>query len=165
MTIQRRYNGMQEFNLKWDEYASGFGNPETEFWIGNDALHSLTTRANMSLRIEFVDIYGKAWYAEYDSFRVASGAEDYRLNLSGYHGNASDAMSFQDGMKFSTIDRDNDLSHSHCASNYEGGWWFSHCLHANLNGKFNLGLTWFHVQKNEWIAVARSHMKIRRQMS
>ncbi|KAI5734395.1 hypothetical protein M8J77_005997 [Diaphorina citri] len=165
MTIQRRYNGMQEFNLKWPDYAQGFGSPESEFWIGNDALHRLTSQDNMSLRIEFVDIYGKAWYAEYDTFSVASESEGYRLNLSGYHGNASDAMTYQNNMKFSTIDRDNDLSNTHCASNYEGGWWFSHCLHANLNGKFNLGLTWFHSEKNEWMAVARSHMKIRRRQS
>lgn len=161
MIIQRRYNGAQEFNLHWDDYATGFGAPDSEFWLGNKALHSLTTGANMSLRIEFVDIYGKAWYAEYDTFTVASASEDYRLDLGGYHGNASDAMSYENGMKFSTIDRDNDLSSSHCASNYEGGWWFSHCLHANLNGKYNLGLTWFNGDKNEWIAVVSSVMKIR----
>uniref|UniRef100_A0A8D8TAW2 Protein scabrous n=2 Tax=Cacopsylla melanoneura TaxID=428564 RepID=A0A8D8TAW2_9HEMI len=162
MTIQRRYNGMQEFNLHWDEYATGFGAPDTEFWVGNEALHKLTNHANMSLRIEFDDIYSKSWYAEYDTFTVSSAEDGYRLNIGGYHGNASDAMSYQNGMKFSTIDRDNDLSNSNCASNYEGGWWFSHCLHVNLNGKFNLGLTWFHADKNEWIAVASSQMKIRR---
>ncbi|KAL1457015.1 hypothetical protein WDU94_001693 [Cyamophila willieti] len=135
---------MQEFNLHWDDYATGFGAPDTEYWIGNEALHKLTSHANMSLRIEFEDIYSKSWYAEYDTFTVSSAEDGYRLNIG---------------------DRDNDLSNSNCASNYEGGWWFSHCLHVNLNGKFNLGLTWFHADKNEWIAVASSQMKIRRRQS
>lgn len=54
-------------------------------------------------------------------------------------GNASDAFQYQNDMQFSAIDVDRDISNTHCAGNYEGGWWFSHCQHANLNGRYNLG--------------------------
>lgn len=56
-----------------------------------------------------------------------------------YSGNASDAFQYQNDMQFSAIDVDRDISNTHCAGNYEGGWWFSHCQHANLNGRYNLG--------------------------
>ncbi|KAG8311776.1 hypothetical protein J6590_037386 [Homalodisca vitripennis] len=159
--VQRRQDGSQEFNKKWDEYATGFGSPLGEFWIGNEALHRLTAANLSSLRIDLVDIYGKAWYAEYDEFSVANATDGYRLTVSGYHGNASDALDYQNHMQFSAIDSDRDVSNTHCAANYEGGWWFSHCQHANLNGRYNLGLTWFDASRNEWIAVARSEMKVR----
>lgn len=38
--------------------------------------------------------------------------------------------------------------------------WFSHCLHANLNGRYNLGLTWYDLSRNEWVAVKSSIMMI-----
>jgi hypothetical protein len=108
-----------------------------------------------------VDIYGKSWLAEYKELSVGSREEGFRLLVGGYSGNASDALDYQNNMQFSTKDEDRDISNTHCAANYEGGWWFSHCQHANLNGRYNLGLTWFHADKNEWIAVAQSTMKIR----
>ncbi|KAJ9584520.1 hypothetical protein L9F63_021130 [Diploptera punctata] len=100
--------------------------------------------------------------AEYEVFSVSNGSDGYRLHVEGYRGNASDALEYQNRMQFSAIDSDRDISNTHCAANYEGGWWFSHCQHANLNGRYNLGLTWFDSSKNEWIAVAWSEMKVRR---
>ncbi|KAK3099722.1 hypothetical protein FSP39_008574, partial [Pinctada imbricata] len=38
---------------------------------------------------------------------------------------------------FSTKDMDNDdLSFAHCADLYSGGWWWSNCGKANLNGNW-----------------------------
>ncbi|XP_054273896.1 protein scabrous-like [Macrosteles quadrilineatus] len=159
--VQRRQDGSQDFNNNWQQYAKGFGSALGEFWIGNEALHRLTAANESSLRVDLVDIYGKAWYAEYDQFSVGNASDGYRLNVAGYHGNASDALDYQNHMQFSAIDSDRDVSNTHCAANYEGGWWFSHCQHANLNGRYNLGLTWFDAGRNEWIAVARSEMKVR----
>ena len=106
------------------------------------------------------DIYDNTWFADYNDFRIASRSNGYRLDISGYSGNASDALEYQNHMQFSAIDVDRDISNTHCAGNYEGGWWFSHCQHANLNGRYNLGLTWFDASRNEWIAVKSSHMMI-----
>ena len=41
------------------------------------------------------------------------------------------------GMKFSTLDRDNDLVGGACTSSHPGGWWFAGCLDSNLNGMFS----------------------------
>lgn len=106
------------------------------------------------------DIYDNTWEAIYSTFSVAAREDGYRLSISGYSGNASDAFQYQNDMQFSAIDVDRDISNTHCAGNYEGGWWFSHCQHANLNGRYNLGLTWFDASRNEWIAVKSSHMMI-----
>ncbi|XP_024216903.2 protein scabrous [Halyomorpha halys] len=159
--VQRRKDGSVQFNRLWEEYAIGFGTPKSEFWIGNEALHLLTVANRSRLRVEMVDIYGKHWLAEYSQFRVGSREEGFPLTVSGFSGNASDALAYQNGMQFSAKDSDRDVSNTHCAENYEGGWWFSHCQHANLNGRYNLGLTWFHAAKNEWIAVAESVMKVK----
>jgi hypothetical protein len=107
------------------------------------------------------DIYGKYWQATYDEFSVADYSMGFKLVVNNYSGNASDALDYQNHMEFSTVDNDRDISNTHCASNYEGGWWFSHCQHANLNGRYNLGLTWFDSSRNEWIAVSQSEMKVK----
>lgn len=161
-TIQRRQDGSVDFNRTWAEYADGFGTPSGEFWIGNEALHHLTNDNCSKLRIRMTDIYDNTWYADYNEFRIDSKKNGYRLTISGYNGNASDALDYQNHMEFSAIDIDRDISNTHCAGNYEGGWWFSHCQHANLNGRYNLGLTWFDSSRNEWIAVKSSHMMISR---
>ncbi|XP_062543689.1 protein scabrous [Armigeres subalbatus] len=161
-TIQRRQDGSVDFNRSWEDYANGFGSPAGEFWIGNQALHHLTNDNCSRLRIVMQDIYDNTWFADYDAFRIASREDGFRLELAGYNGNASDAFEYQNHMQFSAIDVDRDISNTHCAGNYEGGWWFSHCQHANLNGRYNLGLTWFDASRNEWIAVKSSHMMIAR---
>lgn len=162
-TIQRRFDGSVDFNRSWDSYAMGFGTPDSEYWIGNELIHRLTSNGGPNctqLKIIINDIYDNIWEANYNQFYVASRTDGYRISISGHSGNASDALSYQNNMKFSAIDVDNDISNTHCASNYEGGWWFSHCQHANLNGRYNLGLTWFDATRNEWIAVKSSHMMI-----
>lgn len=160
--LQRRYNGSVEFNRKFSEYVHGFGEAASEFWLGLESMHQLTSDNCSSMRIDMADIYGSTWFAEYDHFLVGSADTGYVLELSGFSGNASDAFEYQNHMEFSAIDRDRDISNTHCAGNYEGGWWFSHCQHVNINGKYTLGLTWFDSARNEWIAVASSEMRLRR---
>lgn len=124
------------------------------------------TRDNCSrLRVDLIDTYGVHWHAEYEHFTVDSEETGYRLHVSGYSGNATDALSYQDGMAFSAKDRDMDISTTDCAANYRGGWWFSHCQHANLNGRYSLGLTWFQSTTNEWMAVASSEMSVQRKQN
>lgn len=159
-TIQRRYDGSVDFNRSWEEYAQGFGIPSGEFWIGNEILHHLTQDNCTKLKIVMHDIYDNTWIAKYNNFSISSRDDGFRLMIAEYTGNASDALDYQNQMQFSSIDVDKDISNTHCAANYEGGWWFSHCQHANLNGRYNLGLTWFDSARNEWIAVKSSHMMI-----
>ncbi|CAG9781826.1 unnamed protein product [Diatraea saccharalis] len=160
--LQRRYNGSVEFNRKFSEYVHGFGDAASEYWLGLESMHQLTSDNCSSMRIDMTDIYGGNWYAQYDRFSVGSADTGYVLDVSGFKGNASDAFEYQNHMEFSAIDRDRDISNTHCAANYEGGWWFSHCQHVNINGKYTLGLTWFDSARNEWIAVATSEMRMYR---
>ncbi|KAI5641397.1 protein scabrous [Phthorimaea operculella] len=160
--LQRRFNGTVDFNRKFAEYVHEFGDPAAEFWLGLDAMHRLTADNCSSMRIDMTDIYGGGWYAQYEHFSVGDSGSGYVLEVSGFKGNASDAFEYQNHMEFSAIDRDRDISNTHCAGNYEGGWWFSHCQHVNINGKYTLGLTWFDSARNEWIAVASSEMRLYR---
>ncbi|XP_047041050.1 protein scabrous-like [Helicoverpa zea] len=160
--IQRRYNGSVEFNRKFGEYVHGFGDPSSEYWLGLESMHLMTADNCSSMRIDMSDIYGGFWYAEYEHFYIGSADTGYVLEVSGFKGNASDAFEYQNHMEFSAMDRDRDISNTHCAGNYEGGWWFSHCQHVNINGKYTLGLTWFDGVRNEWIAVATSEMRMYR---
>ena len=58
------------------------------------------------------DFNGKKFHAVYDYFRVDGARENFKLHISGYYGNAGDAMNSvwenHDGMPFSTKDKDND---------------------------------------------------------
>ena len=84
---------------------------------------------------------GEWLWAEYDTMRVESETDNYRLNVTGYDGNAGDAFNYEpvvawqaNGMAFSAMDRDNDLTSAHCANSWGGGWWFRHCSTSWLNG-------------------------------
>ena len=58
-------------------------------------------------------------------FRIEAEDQGYMLHISGYSGTAGDSMSYNNVMKFSTLDRDNDKYSKNCAQDYKGGWWFN----------------------------------------
>ncbi|XP_060079384.1 angiopoietin-related protein 7-like [Ylistrum balloti] len=135
--IQNRADGEVKFNRTWEEYKNGFGDLNGNFWLGNEAIHHLTLKPS-SLRIELVSGSNDDGHAQYSAFRVGSEMDNYRLSVSGFSGNISDAMAKHDGMQFSTFDRDNDQWKWSCARASSGGWWYKNCVHANLNGgKYN----------------------------
>lgn len=160
--VGRRTDGSLDFDRSWDEYARGFGSPLAEFWAGNEALHRLSRGNCTRLQIQMTDIEGNHWVANYEDFSVGSEDSGYRLRVSGYSGNATDAMAYQNNMAFSAKDRDMDISSTDCAANYHGGWWFSHCQHANLNGRYSLGLTWYRSDSNQWMAIASAELLLQR---
>ncbi|XP_076678440.1 protein scabrous [Andrena cerasifolii] len=162
MVVARRINGALDFDRSWNDYSLGFGSLVSEYWIGNEMLHKLTRDNCTRLRIDLLDTYGERWRAEYQWFTVGSDETGYRLRIDGYVGNATDALSYQNGMAFSARDRDMDASTAHCAANYHGGWWFSHCQHSNLNGKYSLGLTWYRSDTSQWLSIASWEMSVRK---
>lgn len=186
--FQRRMDGQTDFWRDWEDYAHGFGNISREFWLGwcltrmggnqgrdgsdtrnlmksrspppgNEALHSLTRSGDYSLRVD-LQAGNEAVFAQYDSFRVDSAAENYRLHLEGYHGTAGegraweeggqcrggphcsfhacpgDSMSYHSGSVFSARDRDPNNLLISCAVSYRGAWWYRNCHYANLNGLY-----------------------------
>ena len=42
--IQQRSNGSVNFYRGWNEYRNGFGDLQTEFWLGNEQIYQLTNQ-------------------------------------------------------------------------------------------------------------------------
>ncbi|KAE8279500.1 Fibrinogen alpha chain Fibrinopeptide A Fibrinogen alpha chain Precursor [Larimichthys crocea] len=128
LLVQQRESGVLSFNRSWAEYRNGFGSVDAkgkgEFWIGNQNLHLLTNQGETMLKVELEDWEGGVARAEY-MIRVGSEEEGYPLHVSGYNGDAGDALVVpqsdmasylsHNGMKFSTFDKDNDKWEENCA--------------------------------------------------
>ena len=70
--IQRRGDygePREDFYRDWIDYKLGFGDPNKEFWLGNDKIHLLTKSGDMKLRVELEAWDGKTAWAEYETFR------------------------------------------------------------------------------------------------
>src|SRR6218665_843911 len=146
---QRVVNGGVNFVLPWSDYKAGFGSISGDFWLGLEKIYQLTSSARYRLRIEIQSLDNDKWFsAEYDSFRIDSEVKGYALNVSGYVGDAGDALQetkifagkgYHNGMKFSTTDVENDLSTDTDCANTKGGggWWYNACSYCNLNNPAN----------------------------
>ncbi|XP_004372899.1 tenascin-N isoform X2 [Trichechus manatus latirostris] len=137
IVFQRRNSGQLDFFKRWRTYVEGFGDPMKEFWLGLDKLHNLTTGSSSRYEVR-VDLQtaNDSAYAVYDFFQVASSKERYKLTVGKYRGTAGDALSYHNGWKFTTFDRDNDIALSNCALTHHGGWWYKNCHLANPNGRY-----------------------------
>uniref|UniRef100_UPI00398F29AA angiopoietin-related protein 4-like n=1 Tax=Pristiophorus japonicus TaxID=55135 RepID=UPI00398F29AA len=135
--IQRRFNGSVDFDRLWLDYKTGFGELHGEFWLGLESFYQIAHQAKYLLRIELEDWKNKTRYIEY-TFRLGGMDNNYTLQIGQVlTGDLSSAMSDCKALPFSTSDRDNDL-HTviNCAKQHSGGWWFSACGEASLNGKY-----------------------------
>jgi len=80
------------------------------------------------------------WYSvEYSSFSVGPESDFYRLSVSGYSGDAGDALAATvknarrvNGRRFSTPDDDNDSNIGQCWGGITG-WWFKNCARSTIN--------------------------------
>ncbi|NWT19111.1 ANGP4 protein, partial [Vireo altiloquus] len=154
--IQLRANGSLSFQRSWKEYKQGFGDAAGEYWLGNEAVHLLTSQMPYALRVELQDWEGSQVYAHYRKFQLGSEQQFYRLSLQDYSGTAGQQSGLAlQGTQFSTRDADNDNCLCKCAQMLSGGWWFDACGLSNLNGiyyparnnirKLN-GIRWHHFQ-------------------
>ncbi|PWA17622.1 hypothetical protein CCH79_00008172 [Gambusia affinis] len=137
--IQRRQDGSVNFFRTWEQYKQGFGNLNGEYWLGLEHLYWLTQQAKYKLRVVLEDWQGRQVFADYDSFRLESENDWYRLRLGLYHGNAGDSLSWHNNKAFTTLDRDKDSYPGNCAHYQKGGWWYHMCAHSNLNGVWYRG--------------------------
>ena len=135
--IQRRVDGSTNFFRNWKTYKQGFGQLQHEHWFGNDNLHLLTAQAVLTGSEVRFDLQVKdstsSSYVKYSSFHIDGESNAYQLHITGYSGNAEDAMRNHNGMKWSTPDRDNDVWSGNCAYDRNGAWWYRACSHSNLN--------------------------------
>ncbi|XGW20746.1 hypothetical protein V3C99_004045, partial [Haemonchus contortus] len=90
VVFQRRVDGNDPFwNHNWTEYRNGFGNIglDSNFWLGNEALHQLTHKDwDVTLRVEMRgDRTPNArnpngyWWNHYSKFKVGSEKTHYKL--------------------------------------------------------------------------------------
>ncbi|XP_047431866.1 angiopoietin-related protein 5-like isoform X1 [Mugil cephalus] len=152
--FQKRSGPTVSFNRKWAEYKNGFGTLTQDHWLGLKKVFLLTKNKSKkwTLRVDLWDHEGGSAYAEYKSFRLGNEKSAFRLNVGTYSGNAGDAIRGayegidQNGYGFSTIDRDNDgcspcifgdIAENKCAFSEGGGWWYSKCGSASLNGEWH----------------------------
>ncbi|XP_062569182.1 fibroleukin-like [Saccostrea cucullata] len=145
--IQNRVDGKVNFSRSWQGYKVGFGDVSTSYWIGNDVIHELTKDNSSLLYVSITGKDGTTHYIQYDTFSIAGEDDDYRLYIAGNaFGTLDDRIRYRsggdniNGMKFSTYDKDNDLSSNHCTDTMGiGGWWFNKCNDAYLNGQYPPG--------------------------
>uniref|UniRef100_A0A803KD62 Fibrinogen-like protein 1-like protein n=1 Tax=Xenopus tropicalis TaxID=8364 RepID=A0A803KD62_XENTR len=115
------------WDATWESYKRGFGDPRGEHWLGNEYIHLLTSQKMQRIRFRMLNAAGKNCTANYDYFSLEGEQNCYRIRLGRYSGTAGDAMTSgvpeagHDNMKFSTHDRDNDLSGMNCAFIDGGG--------------------------------------------
>ncbi|XP_075435165.1 ficolin-1-B-like isoform X1 [Ascaphus truei] len=170
IVFQRRLDGSVDFFRDWNSYKRGFGNQVSEFWLGNENIHLLTSTGTFQLRIDLTDFDNNQTYAAYSSFRMAGESENYTLSLGSFTGgNTGDSFSYHNNAKFSTKDRDHDTSAtSSCAQDYKGAWWYKECHVSNLNGQYlngthssyANGINWLY-GKGHYYSYKVSEMKLR----
>ena len=137
--FMRRYDGSQDFYLYWNQYKEGFGNVTGEHWMGNDKLYYVTNQKQYRMRMDAtIWSTGEKKYSVYDTFRVDNETNNYRLHLSGYSGNTDrDHWGRENGMEFSTRDRDNDRrGAASCSQTFKGGHWYNICYYVNPTGLY-----------------------------
>ena len=160
IVIQRRTSGDVDFYRTWEDYKTGFGPLDNDFWLGNDNIHAITSSGDYELRVE-LRYDGKSAYAHYDKFAISDESGNYALTLGSYDGTAGDSLTYHAGKPFSTPDRDN--SGLNITFLYTGAWWYSYFQYSNLNTQWGTGNfkgpRWKGFSKNN--PVSFSEMKIR----
>ena len=154
MLIQQNVDGSSFFNRSWAKFKVGFGDPSDNYWLGNELLSQLTRNNGYKLKFDLQSRNTSWYYAEYSTFRVLTEADNYKLQVAGYSGNAGrDALKYQNGMMFSTYDRDNDLWSSHCAADRGGGFWYRSCSNCDMNGARDF--RWFGLPGGQYLQSSR----------
>ena len=166
LVIQRRQDGSVDFNRNWSDYEDGFGSLTEEFWYGLRPLHCLTNHGQWELRIDYKLTGGLKGYLSYNNFRVGPATEQYPLTITGFDGATTNPFTYNNGMKFTTKDKDNDKWESHsCAvhphyngkiGGNSGGWWYNDCslIYPNHRG--------YNIQLNgKWYSLPFIEIKIR----
>ncbi|XP_047465262.1 microfibril-associated glycoprotein 4-like isoform X2 [Mugil cephalus] len=138
--FQRRMDGSVNFYRHWDYYKLGFGNAAGEYWLGLENIFQLTLRKKYELLVDMEDFSGNKVYARYSSFSIDPESYGYTLRVSGFtDGGAGDSLTYHNGQKFSTFDKDQDSSTLDCARLYLGAFWYNTCHRANPNGVYRWG--------------------------
>lgn len=114
-----------EFKRSWAEYKNGFGDPATNYFIGNQKLNELT-RTPKEFRIELFysleSINIPMYVYEFGNFSVGNEESAYTLSIGQpIYGNTSfkNGLSELNGFKFNTYDK-----YVINCPDENAGWWF-----------------------------------------
>ena len=130
---EKQENSQLSFNKNWREYGEGFGDLNKDFWAGLELMHTLTQRGQWEMRVDYQK-NDKTWsYLHYNQFSVGSASEEYPLTVGGFTGVGTDWFDWHNGMKFTTLDNDNDKSSGNCAVVLNDGWWYNNCNYIDIN--------------------------------
>ncbi|XP_068102726.1 microfibril-associated glycoprotein 4-like [Hyperolius riggenbachi] len=149
--FQKRFDGSVSFYRSWLTYRHGFGTANGEYWLGLENIHLLTMKKSYRLKIVLKDWQNKVGFVTYDKFSISrlainANKNGYQLSIGAFkEGDRSnplgDSLTYHNGMKFTTYDRDLDQYNSNCAMKYYGAFWYKDCHGANLNGEYLQGNT------------------------
>ena len=151
--IHKRSDGSTNFNNLWEDYKKGFGDPNGEYWLGNEMIHQLTKDRE-------VFIMFKLWafdeYKEirFKGFSIEDEANKYRLRT-GERNFGSPALTNDwldlNGTYFTTPDKDHDTwAGGNCALNNKSAWWFKNCGPIDLNNVYSHTATIDHKKGIYW---------------
>ncbi|XP_062121221.1 fibrinogen-like protein 1 isoform X1 [Drosophila sulfurigaster albostrigata] len=147
IVIQQRVGGNESFDRDWATYRKGFGSFESDFFLGLEKIHRITSLQCFELYIHLVDLGGSAIYnARYDDFKISDEDNGYALSLGNFTGTTfGDGMIYTENIKFTTFDHDNDKDDDdNCAVLNESGWWYNECFpSSNLNAPYGPLLRWW----------------------
>ena len=139
MAFQRRFDGsVKFFSRKWFDYKHGFGDPNGEYYLGNEMLHLLTTGESHDYRVEATSFTNEMKSKVIQNVVVAGEDDKYRIK---YEASSVDQTAPVYGARFrnkqfSTSDNDNDdNSGENCAQKF-GPWWHSGCHNNGMNGYY-----------------------------
>lgn len=160
MVLQRRSSSSISFwDMSFDKYSNGFGDPTGDHWLGLDRIFSLqrTSKRPLQMKIELFGDFcqGRAcsrrkndgyWWGIWN-FTISDREHGFRLqNLALVSGNLSNPASpekdvfrqLNNNQRFTTTDVDNDnVKELNCASHRkQGGWWHKDCTLVALNGHY-----------------------------
>ncbi|XP_040295928.1 microfibril-associated glycoprotein 4-like isoform X1 [Bufo bufo] len=175
--FQKRFDGGVDFYRGWEDYESGFGLASGEYWLGLQNIFLLTQKKSYRLRIDLEDFENDTRHVTYDSFSLSPLAvnpdeDGYKLHIDGFKEGdptrrAGNSILGHNQFKFSTHDHDRDMYVGNCAVMYHGAFWYNKCHGANLNGKYQNGVTTEYATgvvwaswKGAYYSLKRTEMKI-----
>ncbi|XP_060663364.1 angiopoietin-related protein 7-like isoform X2 [Drosophila nasuta] len=128
IVIQQRVGGNENFNRDWATYRKGFGSFESDFFLGLEKIHRITSLQRFELYIHLVAENGSTYNVRYDDFKISDEDNGYALSLSKFNKTIiGDGMIYSGNMKFSTFDHDNDKNdYVNCADIHKNGWWYAY---------------------------------------
>lgn len=141
------------FHKDMNDFIEGFGDINSDYWMGLQNMVDMTNTQRMSLRVELSNSKEDKKINEYDLFFIESKSDDFKLKLGEKtFGSLNDDFSKHNGMKFSTKDNHNGPGNKNCANEYLGGWWFKDCynvcLTCGMNGQWTIINSDYHSNYN-----------------